>query len=237
MARRLVLFAREPARQAREKGLESPGAADLFAAFAAGWAEAARRLGAELVIATPAEDRRAWVRRFGQSPAWIVQRGFTFGSRLENAARDAVRPGGHMILVGGDVVPSQAGLRGAFEALEDGADAAIVPAADGGISLLGLAVEDLDLLPGIARRRADVCVRLLAALRRRRRRVDVLGEAPDVDCRRDLRALSRRAAPDLAAVVRRCLRGMTPRPEPVRRTASRRADRALPILRAPPRAA
>lgn len=237
MARQLVLFAREPARQAREKGLDGPEAAALFAALAAGWAEAARRVGATLLVATPEEDRRAWASRFDQPPLWLAQRGSTFGRRLENAARDASRRGGKTVLVGGDVVPAARRLREAFEALEAGAHAAIAPAGDGGVSLIGLSTEDLDLLSGMPRRRRDVCARLLAGLERRRRRVHVLEEASDVDGRRGLRALSRRAEPGLAALVRWSLRRETPRTAPVRRAAAGRPDRALPILRAPPRAA
>lgn len=237
MARHLVLFAREPARQARDKGLGGAGAAELFAAFAAGWRNAARRAGATLVVATPAEDRRAWARCFDEAPIWLDQRGSTFGRRLENAARNAAKLGGQTILVGGDVVPAAGRLLEAFEALEAGADAAIVPAADGGVSLLGLAAEDLDLLSGMPLRRGDVCARLLAALSARGRRVNVLARTCDVDGRRDLRALSRSAAPELTALVRWTLRRATASAEPVRRAALHRPAKALPILRAPPRAA
>ena len=236
MARHLVLFAREPAREAREKGFGGAEGAELFAAFAAGWAEAARRVGARLVVATPPEDRRAFARRFEQAPIWLDQRGPTFGSRLERAARDAACLPGRAILVGGDVVPDSARLLQAFEALEAGADAAIVPASDGGVSLIGLAREDLDLLGNLSLRRPDVCSDLCSALARRRRRVRVLDRTADVDGRRALRALSR-ATPRWTALARQILRRAAPRAQSARRPRLHRPDRTLPILRAPPRAA
>jgi glycosyltransferase A (GT-A) superfamily protein (DUF2064 family) len=236
VTRRLVLFAHEPAREAREKGLRGAEAAELFAAFAAGWAEAARHAGARLVVATPPEDRRAWARRFEQAPIWLDQRGPTFGSRLERAARDASRLLGRAILVGGDVVPDSARLLEAFEALEAGAGAAIAPAPDGGVSLIGLAEEDLDLLGNLPLRRADVCSSLCSALVRRGRRIRVLGPTADVDGRRALRALLR-GAPGWMALARRILRRAAARAQSPRLPCLHRPDRALPILRAPPRAA
>ncbi|MGE5277415.1 MAG: DUF2064 domain-containing protein [Acidobacteriota bacterium] len=236
MARHLILFAREPAREAREKGLRGAEAAELFAAFAAGWAKAARRAGARLVVATPPEDRRAWARHFEQAPIWLDQRGATFGGRLERAARDAARLPGRAILVGGDVVPDPARLLEAFEGLEAGAEAAVVPAPDGGVSLIGLAEVDLDLLGRLSPRRADVCSSLCSALARRGRRVLVLERTADVDGRRALRALSR-AAPCWTALARRVLRHVVARSPSSRRPCLYRPDRALPILRAPPLAA
>src|ERR1700693_4162202 len=55
----LVLFSRDPGREARAKGF-GVSAEDLFTAFARGWEEAARRSRARLVIATPPEDLAAW---------------------------------------------------------------------------------------------------------------------------------------------------------------------------------
>src|SRR6266545_47979 len=131
MNRFLVLFAREPARQAREKGLGSE-AAEVFRGFTAGWLEAARQTGAQLVVATPPEDIAAWRQVFRGAPdwAWIRQRGGTFGLRLEDAARRAAALGGHSVFVGGDVAPSASTLSEAFGAVEEGADAIVPPAAD-----------------------------------------------------------------------------------------------------------
>lgn len=210
--RHLVLFAREPVRQAREKGLESRAAAGLFRKFAAGWLEAAEEVGARLLLATPAEDLPRWHRIL--SPAeelgWIRQRGNTLGERLEDAARRAAALGGRAVVVGGDVSPSESVLRIAFEALERGADAVVSPALDGGVSLVALSPADLDLLRGIRGRRRTVLRDLLAALERRGRRVEIVEPAADVDGPRSLRALLRRlpAGTPLRSLVRSifCLR-------------------------------
>jgi hypothetical protein len=194
MNRRLVLFAREPARQAREKGLESPGAAELFRGFATGWLEAAGKVGASLIVATPPEDLPRWRRALAgaRDLGWIHQRGSTLGERLENVARRAAAGDGHAVLVGGDVRPSEFILERAFEALARGAHAVVSPALDGGISLVALCAADLDLLRGIRRRRRTVLRELLDALRERGRRVELVPAAADVDGPRSLRALLRR---------------------------------------------
>jgi glycosyltransferase A (GT-A) superfamily protein (DUF2064 family) len=193
MKRFLVLFAREPARQAREKGLGSAAAADLFRGFAAGWLEAARQAGARLVVATPPEDVAGWRRFLSDPPVpiWIRQRGGSFGLRLEDAARQAAALGGHSVLVGGDVAPSASALSEAFGALEDGAEAALSPAPDGGVSLLALSPADLDLLRGIRERRRTVLAELVSALGLRGRRVSIVPPAADVDDRAALRELLR----------------------------------------------
>jgi glycosyltransferase A (GT-A) superfamily protein (DUF2064 family) len=197
MARLLVLFAREPRREAREKGLAAAGAADLFTAFGRGWCEAARRVGARLAVATPPEDLLSWRRVLPVEidPVWIAQRGGSFGERLEDAARRAAELGGHALLVGGDVAPRTGALAEAFEALEQGVHAVLSPAPDGGVSLVGLAREDLDLLGAFGIRRRDVFAALVGALTRRGRCVRILGGAPDVDGRRGLRSILRSRVP------------------------------------------
>jgi glycosyltransferase A (GT-A) superfamily protein (DUF2064 family) len=192
MNRFLVLFAREPARQAREKGLGS-AAAELFRGLAVDWLEAARQTGAQLVVATPQEDIAAWrqVFRGAPDPVWIAQRGGTFGLRLEDAARRAAALGGLSVLVGGDVALSASALSEAFRAVEEGEDAAVSPALDGGVSLLALSRADLDLLRGIRERRRTVLADLLRALGERGRRVRIVPPAADLDGRAALRALLR----------------------------------------------
>ena len=136
MRRYLVLFAREPALEARRKGFRSREGARLFEQFARGWLDASSRTDARLVVATPEEDRAAWRECLVGSPEplWIAQRGACLGARLENAARRAAALGGHAILVGGDVAPSEEALAAGFDALERGADAVCAPSPDGGVS-------------------------------------------------------------------------------------------------------
>ncbi len=193
MRRYLVLFARAPEREAREKGFAGRDGAELFAAFAAGWREAARRAGARLVVATPPEDRAAWQGKFSAAGdlIWIPQRGRSFGKRLEEAARRIATLGGHAILVGGDVAPSTESLSVAFDLFERGTDALLAPAQDGGVSLIGLREQDLDLLGAVSLRRRDVFASLFRRLTLRGRLVELVPLAPDVDRRRDLRSLLR----------------------------------------------
>jgi glycosyltransferase A (GT-A) superfamily protein (DUF2064 family) len=239
--RHLVLFARNPDRQACEKGLESAGAAGLFREFAAGWLEAARRQSARLIVATPPEDLKGWRRALAGAGdlGWISQRGANFGERLEDAARRAAALGGHVVLVGGDVPPSESVLRNAFEALETGAQAAVSPALDGGISLLALSDVDLDLLRGFRRRRRTLLPDLLRALRERNRRVELVAPAADVDGPRSLRALLRRlpAAAPLRPLVKSLL-SFHSRLDRFLVLPARPRDLASPSgLRAPPAAA
>jgi glycosyltransferase A (GT-A) superfamily protein (DUF2064 family) len=236
--RSLVLFAREPAREAREKGFRSPDAAQLFAVFAKGWLEAARRADARLVIATPPEDRPAWRRMLGgeNDVLWIPQRGRSFGERLEGAARRVAALGGHAVCVGGDVVPSWAGLIEAFDELEHGADSVLAPATDGGVSLIGLPLEDLDLLGSIGRRRRDVFVCLRDSLQRRGRSVAVVECLPDVDRRSALRPLLR--GNQTFSLVRSLVRGVLASLRFMefrrRRPAPRGPVYGPPVLRGPP---
>jgi hypothetical protein len=190
MNRFLVLFAREPGRQAREKGLESPGAGELFREFARGWQDAARLVGARLILAAPPEDRPAWNAVFDAAEVgWLSQRGSSIGERLEDAAGRAAPGGGQAVLVGGDVAPSAVALLEAFRAMESGADAAISPAPDGGFSLVALTREDFDLLRGVRERRRTVLRDLLRALAGRQRVVRLVSPAADVDGRGSLRAI------------------------------------------------
>jgi glycosyltransferase A (GT-A) superfamily protein (DUF2064 family) len=209
--RHLVLFAREPGREAREKGISTPAGVELFASFARGWVRAAESAGARVSIAAPAEDLTAWRRRLaGEEVAWIAQSGRSFGGRLAEAAREAARTEGPVVFVGGDVPPDAAALLRAFEALQgkvgtDGISAVLSPAPDGGVSLLALSPEDHDLLAGVRSGSATVFSDLAEALERRGRRVLVLALIPDVDRRSDLRRLFRRALAIPLSLVRAAL--------------------------------
>ncbi len=237
MDRFLVLFAREPARQAREKGLGS-AAADLFREFATGWREAARQAGARLIVAAPREDITAWRRVFWEAPepVWIEQRGRTFGLRLEDASLRAAALGGRSVLVGGDVAPSASVLSESFRAVEEGADAALSPAPDGGVSLLALSGADLDLLRGVRERRRTLLADLLRALARRGRGVRIVSAAADLDGRPALRTLLREEKIPvlLVSAARRALASaIFARPRPPRPPFTG-ALHGPPILRGPP---
>jgi glycosyltransferase A (GT-A) superfamily protein (DUF2064 family) len=207
----LVLFAREPRREALDKGLDAASGARLFAAFARGWIDAARNCDARILVATPASDRAGWRRALPDVQfEFLAQRGSSLGSRLEDAARRAATTIGNgcVVLVGGDVAPAARSLAAAFELRERAADAVIAPARDGGVSLVSLAEQDLDLLGRFVPRRADVFSRLSEALSLRRRRTAVIAPAGDVDGRRELGRLLRSVtfpAPELQTLARAVL--------------------------------
>jgi len=207
VSRYLVLFAREPRREALAKGLGASGQ-DLFVAFARGWLALAGRVGARIVIATPPEDRSGWRRRLPEAAEalWITQAGRTFGDRLEGVARQAARLHGAAVLVGGDVAPSGLALSEAFAALEGGAQAVVGPAPDGGVSLLALRPEDVDLLRAIGPRQRQVAERLRRSLQDRGRLLVCVGFTPDIDGFSSLAAFERSLGPSATrALVRRIL--------------------------------
>ena len=193
MQRHLILFARDPGREARAKGFGAAGEA-LFATFAAGWLQAAREVGAQVVIAAPPEDLPAWRARLGSNTrdvVWIPQSGSTLGQRVQSVLRRASELQGRAVVVGGDVAPDAGVLRQAFDALDRGADAILAPADDGGVSLLAIPAADLDLLETLAPRQRRVAERLRRRLSARGREVEIVAAASDVDGRRGLRFLSR----------------------------------------------
>ena len=218
----LVLFAREPRREALEKGFSGASGERLFAAFARGWIDAASACGARVFIATPPDDRAGWLRVLAPGQFELLdQRGRSLGGRLEDAARRAsAAAGGSVVLVGGDVPPCARSLARAFELRESAADAVVAPARDGGVSLVSLGDRDLDLLGRFAPRRSDVFSGLSRGLALRRRHTAVLARAADVDGRRELGRLLRTTpfpTPELTALARSVLaedRWSAPRPVP-----------------------
>jgi glycosyltransferase A (GT-A) superfamily protein (DUF2064 family) len=188
MERLLVLFARAPESEARDKGLPREPSAALFAAIAREWRTAAHVVGARLAVSAPLEDFPGWRRAMPRSAdvLWLDQRGRTFAARLQDAALRASRLARNVVLTGGDVVPSRSALSAAFRALDSGAEAAIAPAPDGGISLLAVPV-DADLLREVGRRRRDVFRRLYRRLLSRGRAIAIVHPVPDVDGRSSLR--------------------------------------------------
>jgi glycosyltransferase A (GT-A) superfamily protein (DUF2064 family) len=205
----LVVFGREPRRESRDKGLTVAGGEPLFAAFADGWIDAAIRCGARVLVSTPAADVAGWRRSLPGAPfETLEQRGTSLGRRLEDAARQARAAGGCVVIVGGDVAPSERSLAAAFALREASADAVIAPARDGGVSLVSLREEDLDLLSRFVPRGPDVFARLCRALARRGRRVAVVAPVGDVDGRRELGRLLRTpsfSASELKALARAVL--------------------------------
>ena len=188
--RLLVVFARAPGREARDKGLPLERGSEFFAAIANEWRRAARRVGAAVAISAPPEDLRAWRRALAGSRdvRWIEQRGASFGVRLEDTARRAASLARHAVVTGGDVIPTAAVLEAAFAALASGAGAVLAPSHDGGVSMLSVP-EDPDLLRSIGTRRRDVFRDLRRRLTERGREVVIIDRVADVDGARSLRGV------------------------------------------------
>jgi glycosyltransferase A (GT-A) superfamily protein (DUF2064 family) len=224
--RLLVLFARAPVSEARDKGLPEEEAAGFLARIALEWREAAGRAGARFAIAAPPEDLAVWRLALGPESdhLWLEQRGSSFGVRLEDVARRGSRLARFVVVTGGDVIPSLATLSSAFDALASGADAVLAPALDGGVSMLSIAPPDAALLRSIGRRRRDAFRRLRASLTSRGRTLAIVDGIADVDGPGALRALSVPASlRELVSLLRRaCVQSFTRemRPRYVRRAPS-----------------
>ncbi len=87
----------------------------------------------------------------------------------------------------------------AFACLEEGADAAVVPAEDGGYCLLGARRALPDLFAGISWGTAEVLRATIAAARRSGLRLSLLDPWHDVDTPEDLLRLAREIAVSPAA--------------------------------------
>ena len=153
------------------------------------------------------------------------QRGSGFGQRLINAFIDARALGYRVIVAVPTDIPEldQARIVEAFAALESH-PSTFGRSTDGGVYLLGVTAEaDLDrLLSGVRWNSSSVFCDLAANAPE----AAILGaELADIDHRSDLVAMTGRAGLDagVAALILALLsRPAVPRPEPVRRVASRR---------------
>lgn len=229
----IVLFARTPEAEAASKRLRVSRTAPLFAAVAASWLRAAARIGATPIVACSAADRE---RLAAIAPdvarLWIEQRGHSFGDRLAGAADAAFTLGfGSVVITGIDAPPpADHVLADALATLERGdIDAAIAPARDGGINLIGLAAPAAELLRSISPRQGDVARRCAAAFER----VLMLDVATDIDAAADLHAaVIETVWRDFAALIARAREGASYERETLRPSTTLRSVSAP---RAPPR--
>jgi glycosyltransferase A (GT-A) superfamily protein (DUF2064 family) len=237
--RLLIVFARAPSAEARDKGLPEEAASAFLAAVAREWREAARRAGARFAIAAPPEDLAVWRRALDPDSdhLWLEQRGASFGTRLEDVARRGSRLARFVVVTGGDVIPSPSALSSAFGALASGADAVLAPAPDGGVSMLSIPGPDAPVLRSIGRRRRDAFRRLHSSLLSRARSVAIVEEISDVDGPGALRVLVAPAALRelFSFLLRSCRPSFT---QVMRPRLVRQARSAGPsLLRGPPLAA
>jgi uncharacterized protein len=194
-SRRLLLFTK-PAREGRVKtrligDLTAAEAAALHAAFLDDLVDRLREGDFELQLAwsLDAED---------ELPAGgIRQQGDDLGERLYRALSEASRDGSSVMALGSDHPTLPLALvHEAFERLEKGAEVVLGPAEDGGYYLIALRsyAVDLDLFEGIAWSTDRVLSETLE--RCRKRAVELLPPASDVDTPEDLRRLAARMSSD-----------------------------------------
>lgn len=94
-----------------------------------------------------------------------VQQGEDLGQRMAMAAEQSLQQGYRVVLVGTDCPALQpAHLQGLFSALDQGNEAALIPAEDGGYVALALARYSQKLFRGIDWGSAHVCAQTLEAL-------------------------------------------------------------------------
>ncbi len=166
------------------------GAARLYRAFledAGGWIQGA---GADRVIWWVDGDPRAFPL---DCPDVRPQPDGDLGVRLRAAVDEGFRVGGGPVAVVGTDCPhlSPWAVEDLFRQVEEGFDAAILPARDGGYMGLCLAGPFPEVFAGIPWSTSRVLAATLARLRAAGRRVYVSGPVLDVDTPRDLGDLAR----------------------------------------------
>ncbi|WP_249010531.1 TIGR04282 family arsenosugar biosynthesis glycosyltransferase [Conexibacter sp. DBS9H8] len=155
----------------------------------------------------PADAGEALAALVPPAVALFPQRGVDLGARLRAACADvAGRDVGPVAVVGTDAPllgPSH--VRAAFAELENGADACLIPAHDGGYVLIALAIPHPAAfdIPVDAWGGSDVFALTLAALTRAGLRAAVLPALPDLDTPADALALRQHPGcpPALQAVL------------------------------------
>lgn len=240
--RALVVFTRSPEAEARAKRLPSSRGARLFEAFLQGWRLRAAQVGAELIVSAPGSSLPE-LKRLTPGGRMEVQRGASFGERVEKAFARAFEQGaGAVLMVSGDAPPLDAEeTEAAFAHLERDARAMVLtPAADGGVNAIGFgaaAERSLACLDWLGPR---VCAQLLALAARLGRGVLLTEPGRDLDSARDVRALCRFSRLDprwrVFRGLLRALRQSPPRIDfrPFRRAGKRVAEPRL--TRGPPSA-
>ncbi len=117
------------------------------------------------------------------------QRGDDLGARMAHIVSVGLEKFDKVILAGSDAPGLNASHVARVAAALDGADAAFVPATDGGYVMLGLKARSPELFAGLPWGTDRVLELSLAALAESGKRVKVLDPLPDVDRPDDLRFL------------------------------------------------
>ena len=174
-------------------------AAELYGYFVDDLLEELERGSYRLEIAfTPAEKESAIRWRFGGRFSYTPQEGEGLGERMEKAFRSCFAKGfAAAILIGSDFPDLTVEvIEQAFHALENGHDAVVGPAFDGGYYLIGFRSATFD--PGVFKEipwgERTVCEETLNRLHARGYRISLAPTWHDIDTEEDLTALQARHA-------------------------------------------
>jgi uncharacterized protein len=198
-----MVFVRNPepgkvkTRLARTYG--DPFAAELYGYFVEDLLEALERDSYRLeIMFTPAGKEREIRQRFGGRFSYFPQAGEGLGERMEMAFRSCFAKGfATAVLIGSDCPDLTAEVvEQAFQALEDGHDALLGPAFDGGYYLIGFRSATFD--PAVFREmpwgESTVFDKTLNRLQAPGYRISLAPAWHDIDTEEDLTALQARHA-------------------------------------------
>jgi uncharacterized protein len=199
----LMVFVRDPepgkvkTRLARTYG--DSFAAELYGYFVDDLLEALERESYRLeIVFTPADKEQEIRRRFGNRFSYTPQQGEGLGERMENAFRACfAKEFATALLIGSDFPDLTAEVvEQAFRALENGHDATLGPAFDGGYYLIGFrsTAFDPDVFREMPWGESTVCEKTLDRLRACRYRIHLAPAWHDIDTAEDLAVLRDRHA-------------------------------------------
>lgn len=199
----LMVFVRNPepgqvkTRLARAHG--DPFAAELYGYFVDDLLEALERESYRMeIVFTPADQESAIRQRFGGRFSYLPQQGEGLGERMRNAFHSCFARGfATAVLIGSDCPDLTAEfVEQAFRAMENGHDAVLGPAFDGGYYLIGFRSTAFD--PGVFTEmpwgEGTVFGKTLERLRARGCRTHLAPKWHDIDTAEDLAALRERHA-------------------------------------------
>jgi rSAM/selenodomain-associated transferase 1 len=199
----LIVFVRHPepgkAKTRLAKAYDDHFAAELYGYFVDDLLEALERGSYRMeIVFTPAEKELEIRQRSGSRFSYTPQEGEGLGERMEKAFRSCFTKGfATAILIGSDIPDLTAEvIEQAFHALENGQDAVVGPAFDGGYYLIGFCSATVD--PAVFKEmpwgESTVFEKTLDRLHARGYRISFAPAWHDIDTQEDLAALRARHA-------------------------------------------
>lgn len=176
---------------------DEPFAAELYGYFVDDLLEALERGDYHLELTfTPAEREKEVKERFGNRFSYTPQQGEELGERMEKSFRDCFAQGfSTAVLIGSDFPDLTAEVvEQAFRNLDNGHDAVVGPAFDGGYYLIGFRADTFapDLFGGMRWGENSVFEKTLNRLHARGYRTRLAPAWHDIDTAQDLESLQAR---------------------------------------------